>query len=263
MLKKGLISIADINDFPDCGSSSESSESDDIDDSDQEILKEAQADPIIQAALKEAVQEKLAEKIKVALMKKNKKFKSGQRGQEDEIEYGSDGQEIARKPRKKKVKRKDAQGNDITESDDDSDCQSKVHGRKKKKKKSKHGGGANQEDDSSSQEEIVVNGKVIKKKKKSKPLEGIDYIYETDPVTGAQKKVFIKNSVPNSKGEVFVDDGYVSNYSYKQSDGGTIRRRKKKVRQPGEVATGDSEEEAFEEFNEEIAQAERREARVA
>ena len=57
-----------------------------------------------------------------------------------------------------------------------------------------------------------------------------DYVYETDPVTGVQKKVIIKNSVPNSKGEVFVDDGYVSQYSYKQSEGGTILRRKKKIR---------------------------------
>ena len=51
---------------------------------------------------------------------------------------------------------------------------------------------------------------------------------------------------------MFVDDGYVSNYSYKQSEGGTIRRRKKKVRQPGEVP-GDSSDEAFEEFDEKKA----------
>ena len=200
--------------------------------------------------MKEAVAEKAAEKRQMAQRRKNKKSKSGQRGNEDDVEYGSDGKEISRKPRKKKVKRKDAQGNEVTESDDESDVGTTQ--RKKKKKKSKKG--TSNLADSSSEEEVVVNGKVIKKKKPPKVLEGIDYIYETDPTTGEKKKVFIKNSIPNSKGEVFVDDGYVSNYSYKQSEGGTIRRRKKKVRAPGEVATGDSEDEPFEAFNEEIAQ---------
>jgi len=50
-----------------------------------------------------------------------KKSKNGKSGEPSEIEYGSDGQEIKRKPKKKKVKRKDAQGNEVTESSSDDD----------------------------------------------------------------------------------------------------------------------------------------------
>jgi hypothetical protein len=91
---------------------------------------------------------------------------------------------------------------------------------------------------------------VLKKNKNTKQVEGIDYVYETDPVTGVKKKTFTKNFVANSKGDMYVDDGYVSQYSYKQSEGGTIRRRKKKVRQPGEAPSGDSSEGTYEEFDE-------------
>ena len=62
---------------------------------------------------------------------------------------------------------------------------------------------------------------------------------------------------------MFVDDGYVSQYSYKHSEGGTIRRRKKKVRQPGEAPSGDSSEGTYEEFDESQAVQERRDNRIS
>jgi hypothetical protein len=44
----------------------------------------------------------------LAVKLKKRKFKKGERGTEEEIEYGSDGKEIPRRPKKKKAKRKDA-----------------------------------------------------------------------------------------------------------------------------------------------------------
>ena len=71
-------------------------------------------------------------------MKKAKKAKSGG-AEEEEIDYGSDGQQISRKPKKKKVKRKDAQGNSVTvsESSDESEPGQPGTARRNKSKKNK------------------------------------------------------------------------------------------------------------------------------
>ena len=146
-----------------------------------------------------------------------------------------EGEEIVYVNGKKKKKTKDGRILDVESSGEEA-----PPGKRKKDKKKKKCPG-----DGQSSDEEIVNGQRVKKKKKNQRADSVSS-YEVDEKTGLKKKKV-------KKGKADVEEEVISMYSYQESEGGTVRRRLKKIRKPGEVYSEDS----FEEFDQEKANEER------